>query len=227
MTLSGRGTTIGEWGKVAQISSLSFKGSGGTGYNYTNSNAYAVALRASIITGQTRTHYIRNIGGLQILHQYGNSDSTLSAENLYGIIVGDVSQAGSDGLGAVTNAGGIQINKQRDILSDEVTPGGRITNLMGIWMNGDGEGADIVFGPNKETSIYSDAGHLYATDLNGNVSIISPHDPETGEWIFYSKNTKTGRVVRVNMEELVKDMEKLTGKKYLLESFVNVKKTSD
>jgi len=54
-------------------------------------------------------------------------------------------------------------------------------------------------------------------DAAGNVTLQTPHDPETGDWIFYSKNIKTGRVVRVNMEKLVKKIEELTGEKYMEE----------
>lgn len=113
---------------------------------------------------------------------------------------------------AATNAYGLLIDKQ-DVA----------TNNYGIVLNGDGAGADIVFGPNKDASIYSNNGELFAKDGVGNVTQISPHDPRTGEWIFYSKNIKTGRTVRVNMEELIRDMEKLTGKKYMVESFVKDK----
>jgi len=109
------------------------------------------------------------------------------------------------------------LTKQTGLWIDEQTQG---TDNYGIVLNGDGAGSDIAFGPNQESSIYSNAGELFAEDGVGNVTQISPHDAETGEWIFYSKNTKTGRTVRVNMEELVKDMEKLTGKKYLIESFI-------
>ena len=33
-----------------------------------------------------------------------------------------------------------------------------------------------------------------------------------GEWEYFSRNVNTGKVVRVNMEEMVRDIEKLTGK---------------
>ncbi|MGH8015828.1 MAG: hypothetical protein ACREBV_06520 [Candidatus Zixiibacteriota bacterium] len=35
----------------------------------------------------------------------------------------------------------------------------------------------------------------------------------------YSKNTKTGRVVRVDMERLVKKIEELTGETFMMESW--------
>jgi hypothetical protein len=58
---------------------------------------------------------------------------------------------------------------------------------------------------------------LFSVDENSNSTQISPHDPDTGEWVFYSKNTKTGRVVRVNMEKLVKKVEEITGEKFFEE----------
>jgi hypothetical protein len=212
MNLNGSGTSGLDIGHVAQGSYMTFGGNGGTGYNYTQANAYAFALRGYVGTTGTKAHYIENIGGLQILHGYDNTYKTLSAKNLYGIIVGDISQYGSGGLNAVTNAGGIQINKQTD------SAGGRIANIQGLWMNGDGAGADIVLGPNKETRIYSSSGELYVKDGAGNVTKISPHDQETGEWVYYSKNLKTGVVKQVNMEKLVNLVEKLTGEKLMIET---------
>ncbi len=92
------------------------------------------------------------------------------------------------------------------------------TANYGIILDGDGAGSDIVFGTNQEARIYSDSGELFAKDGTGNVTQISPHDPETGEWIFYSKNVKTGKVVRVDMEKLVKAVEKITGEKFMVEA---------
>ena len=91
------------------------------------------------------------------------------------------------------------------------TPGGKVlyfgdngsypvmsANTAGLFAYDDGEGTV----------------ELYAVDEDSNSTRISPHDPETGEWIFYSKNIKTGRVVRVNMEKLVKKVEELTGETF-------------
>ena len=73
-------------------------------------------------------------------------------------------------------------------------------------------------------ALYASAGELFAYDAAGNATQISPHDPQTGEWIFYSKNTKTGRVVRINMEKLVKKIEELTGEQFMEEWIEEVKK---
>jgi len=58
-------------------------------------------------------------------------------------------------------------------------------------------------------------GELFVIDENGNTTQISPHDKETGHWVFYSRNVITGEEVRVDMEELVHAVEELTGKQFL------------
>ena len=55
---------------------------------------------------------------------------------------------------------------------------------------------------------------VFVRDEAGNVTKISPHN-EAGEWEYYSRNTRTGKTVRVNMEEMIRDIEKLTGKSYI------------
>ena len=60
----------------------------------------------------------------------------------------------------------------------------------------------------------SSSAEVFVQDEAGNVTKISPHN-EQGEWEYYSRNTKTGKTVRVNMEEMIRDIEKLTGKSYI------------
>ena len=48
-------------------------------------------------------------------------------------------------------------------------------------------------------------------DVNSNATQISPHDPETGEWIYRSESLRTGKTVRVKMEEFVRAVEELSG----------------
>lgn len=67
--------------------------------------------------------------------------------------------------------------------------------------------------------LYCHNQELYAIDGYGNVTLISPHDRDTGEWVFYSKNVKTGRVVKIDMERLVRMVEELTGEKFMVEEF--------
>jgi hypothetical protein len=55
---------------------------------------------------------------------------------------------------------------------------------------------------------------VFVRDEAGNVTKISPHN-EAGEWEYFSRNVKTGKTVRINMEEMIRDIERLTGKTYI------------
>ena len=59
-------------------------------------------------------------------------------------------------------------------------------------------------------------GDLKAADDAGNETKISPHNEE-GEWEYYSKNTKTGKIVRINMEKMVRKLEEITGESFIEE----------
>ena len=56
--------------------------------------------------------------------------------------------------------------------------------------------------------------HIYAVDEGGNEQKLSSHNTNN-EWEYYSRNINTGKVVRINMERMIKDIEKLTGKTYI------------
>jgi hypothetical protein len=85
--------------------------------------------------------------------------------------------------------------------------------------------APIALTVGSDPSTVADKAHIYAKDEAasaevfvrdeaGNVTKISPHNAQ-GEWEYYSRNTKTGKTVRINMEEMIRDLEKLTGKTYI------------
>lgn len=79
------------------------------------------------------------------------------------------------------------------------TPG---TNLVTI-INGTAPVGTIT----NAASFYVAAGEMQVIDAGGVVSQLSPHNPETGEWWFNSKDTRTGKVFRVHMERLVRKLE--------------------
>tara|TARA_Y100000296_G_scaffold54103_1_gene61984 strand:- start:3563 stop:4687 length:1125 start_codon:yes stop_codon:yes gene_type:complete len=83
----------------------------------------------------------------------------------------------------------------------------------------------VAFAVGSDPSTVANHAHIYAKDDSasaevyvqdeaGNATKISPHN-EQGEWEYFSKNTKTGKIVRVNMEEMIKDIEILIGKSYI------------
>jgi len=105
---------------------------------------------------------------------------------------------GNVGIGTTSPGGGTTAGTAVLSIADGTAPAGGVAN---------------------QSSLYSASGELYAFDSGGNATQISPHDPVTGEWIFYSKNTRTGRVVRVDMERMVKAIEKLTGEQFMVETY--------
>ena len=76
--------------------------------------------------------------------------------------------------------------------------------------SGNGQNLTAVNGATTEIG----QAELYAFDGSGNSTKISPHNSE-GEWEYYSKNANTGKTVRINMEEVIRDLGELTGKDYI------------
>ena len=75
------------------------------------------------------------------------------------------------------------------------------------------QGADQAYLYAKDDSSES---HIYTMDEGGNETKLGPHN-ENGEWEFYSRNVKTGKVMRVNMERMIKKLEEITGEKFINE----------
>jgi hypothetical protein len=97
-----------------------------------------------------------------------------------------------------------------------------VTTASGVKITG-----VVAMSVGSDPSTLADHAHIYAKDDTssaevyvrdeaGNVTKLSPHN-EKGEWEYFSRNVNTGKVVRVNMEEMVRDIEKLTGKTYIKE----------
>ncbi len=67
--------------------------------------------------------------------------------------------------------------------------------------------------------LYASAGELRVMDAAGNSTLLSPHDVETNDWIYYSKNTKTGKVLRIKMEAMMKAICEKEGWDFIEEYF--------
>jgi hypothetical protein len=174
-------------------------------------------------TAAGTTYEISNaIGNSVELRKGSTNQQAVSLTNYYGFY--SFGNSGP-GLGSISAT-----NARHAYFEDFPNFSGTIDNTTGLWierqtsgtsnyglvLNGDETGADIVFGPTQQQRIYSRSGEIFVHDGTFETQ-ISPHDPETGEWIFYSKNVKTGRVVRIDMERLVKTVEKLTGETFMVE----------
>ena len=111
---------------------------------------------------------------------------------------------------------------------DEYVGGTNPTNIYAFYDNANKLsrfGAVILANQASDPSGVADSAHIYAKDdagssevyvrdEAGNVTKISPHN-EAGEWEYYSRNSKTGKTVRINMEKLVAEVEKLSGKTFI------------
>jgi hypothetical protein len=70
--------------------------------------------------------------------------------------------------------------------------------------------------PSSSANIYAKSGEMYVQDSGGNVTQISPHNDQ-GEWEYFSRNSQTGKTVRVNMEKMIKRLEQITGETFFEE----------
>jgi hypothetical protein len=74
--------------------------------------------------------------------------------------------------------------------------------------------------PTGSANIYAadDGGtvEMYVQDEASNITKISPHN-DSGEWEYFSYNQLSGKVVRVNMEKMIKRLEQITGESFFEE----------
>ena len=85
----------------------------------------------------------------------------------------------------------------------------------------DGQGNKIL--PNTQAYLYSiidkegsEKVHLYTMDAGGSETRLGAHNDD-GDWEYFSRNIHTGKVVRVNMEKMIRKLEKFTGEKFIEE----------
>ena len=57
---------------------------------------------------------------------------------------------------------------------------------------------------------------MFVRDQTVTLQQISPHT-SGGEWEYFSRNTRTGKVVRVNMEKMIRKLEEFTGESFMEE----------
>ena len=66
------------------------------------------------------------------------------------------------------------------------------------------------------TKDVASSAEVFVRDEAGNVTQISPHNEE-GEWQYFSRNTITGKVVKINMEKMIRKLEQITGESFMEE----------
>ena len=163
---------------------------------------------------------------------YFYSPQTVNITNAHGVF-SYVEQ--DDGGGTVTLTNGFAYKAQINKYAGTMTNGyayyidsNGATNKYGFYdttnslsrfgaVQLDNQAGDPTHGADK-SFIYakdeSSSSEVFVKDEAGNVTKISPHNTQ-GEWEYYSRNTKTGKTVRVNMERMIKKLEELTGETFI------------
>ena len=65
-------------------------------------------------------------------------------------------------------------------------------------------------------SLYSTSGECRVMDAAGNATLLSPHDKD-GNWIYDSKDTTTGKVLKIDMEKMMKFLNNYFGTDFIHE----------
>ena len=79
------------------------------------------------------------------------------------------------------------------------------TNLISIF-NGTAPVGTLANG----ASFFCAAGEMKVIDAAGNVTVLSPHDDD-GRWIFDSRDSVTGRGLRIQMEQMMRRLDEMLG----------------
>lgn len=66
-------------------------------------------------------------------------------------------------------------------------------------------------------TLYSSSGEFRVMDAAGNSTLLSPHDTDTNDHIYFSKNTKTGKVLVVETERMWRALDAMLGGGYIHE----------
>jgi len=133
--------------------------------------------------------YMYKAGNSGIL-EIGNASS---AAMVFSIASTERARITSGGLFQVSSGGSVQVGGT----AARATTAG--TNRLDIF-NGTAPVGTLTNG----ISIYSSSGEAYVMDAAGNATLFSPHDAETNEWIFKSKHTPSGKVLRIDVERLLR-----------------------
>ena len=109
-----------------------------------------------------------------------------------------------------------------DVIESDTSNGDLVFNTQGTGVFD--FNAAIKMAEVSKPSAVADHGFIYVKDDSGaevfvldgadNETKISPHN-DKGEWEYYSRNSTTGKTVRINMEAMIRDLEKFTGSKYI------------
>jgi hypothetical protein len=132
---------------------------------------------------------------------YFKADGNHTSSNLGGVIEFETMPNGNNNAGDRT--------KPLKIFSDRLDVTGAFIKLGEISKPSASTDHGLIYAKND-----SGTAEVYVLDAADNETKISPHNDQ-GEWEYLSRNTRTGKTVRINMERMIRDLETLTGRTYI------------
>lgn len=114
------------------------------------------------------------------------------------------------GLAIRANADGLTANYSFGGLANRSSGNGY--NIINIF-NGTAPTGTLTNG----ASFYVTGGEMRVMDAAGNSTLLSPHDTDTNDHIYFSKNTKTGKVLVVETERMWRALNEMLGGGYIHE----------
>lgn len=134
------------------------------------------------------------------------------------------SRDGADNTGALsfgTYATGSRTERMRIMGDGNVSIGGNTTKpATGAKALIMADGTALSGMPSNTAGFYADnvgtTTEMFVIDEGGHSTQISPHDTDTGHWIYSSSNTYTGETLFIDLEAMIADIETLTGKTYMI-----------
>ena len=157
-------------------------------------------------------------GNTAIGHRAGNYNRTGSGNLFLGMEAGKSSGSstsnklyvGPDSLGSVTGAPLIYGDFSTDNLAlNTKTFDSSARGVLAIK-----DGTAPAAATSDQVYLYSISGELKVMDGSGNATTLSPHN-EKDEWEYYSVNKNTGKVIRINMERMIRKLEEITGEQFI------------
>jgi hypothetical protein len=192
---------------------------------FENDGTFRIGIGGATIGKLLETHVTQGgaINSSLVLHNNSNTAAT-GAGQLFSAINASSAQVYLGGLAGQftdTTAGAEHADLIfREMVAGTLTSVGRFskTNLKigGTAFRGTTEGTnhiDLYDGTapagtmTNGVSFYSASGEARVMDAAGNSTLLSPHDHVTNEWIFYSVNTVTGKVLKIDMERMMRALD--------------------
>ncbi len=206
------------------------------GAQVTSTNNFAGALGAqgqAAVENRDASNFgqIGNTNGM-MAGSYFYSPQEVRVTNAHGML-SYVEQ--DDGGGTITMTNAFAYKSQINKYSGTMTNGyayyidtNGATNKFGFYDTTNSQsrfGAVRLDNQSGDPTNGADFCHIYAKDVSssskvfvreedGTATRISPHN-DAGEWEFYSYNKKTGKKVIINMERMIRKLEKYTGEKFI------------